>query len=144
MAFRHPSGWLLTASPRRRPRQPFRRTPFPRPTTSSRRGSARRAAPAAAPANAPAIPWWRALLDALAAAPAKQRAAQAQRGDRREPTEAKTSRSTAGEVHNDWRPLTERLDRQREQLTSIDGHLRRLVELQTNHADATAVYAPPA
>jgi hypothetical protein len=42
-----------------------------------------------------------------------------------------------------WRPVTERLDRQREQLAGIDEHLRRLVELQMAKDEATAVYAPP-
>lgn len=152
MAFRLPKGWMLAASPRRNARQPFRRTLFPREQVD--RASIANAGinAAAAPAGAPGMPWWRALLDALGAvprahavAPANQRADDA--NERQKPPSRRDhptdgdSRVQSGDA---WRPVTERLDRQREQLSGIDEHLRRLVELQIARDEATAVYAPPA
>jgi hypothetical protein len=145
MAFRQPKGWLLTSSPRRNPRQPFRRVSFPRGSGAVRRGAPRQ--PAAAPAAAPAMPWWKAMLDALAMAPARHRAPRDEAGrvDHSAPPGNRVARADRGAASNDsWRPVAERLDRQREQLTSMDGHLRRLVELQSTSNDKIAVYAPPA
>ncbi|MDZ4781239.1 MAG: hypothetical protein SGJ19_13375 [Planctomycetia bacterium] len=140
MAFRQPKGWLLTASPRRNPRQPFRRALFPRGGTTVRRAAPRQPAPAPAPAG----PWWKAMLDALAMAPARNRAPR-ENADRAAPSGNRLARvESDGKSHDSWRPVTERLDRQREQLTSMDGHLRRLVELQSASNDKSPVYAPPA
>lgn len=140
---------MLASSPRRGARQPFRRTVFPRGAVDRSPGNAVAANPVAAPAGAGGAPWWRALLDALAAAPRAQvapaRAPRDADGDqpptrRVRPVDEAPQAST----HEGWRPVTERLDRQREQLAGIDEHLRRLVEMQAARDDATAVYAPPA
>lgn len=147
MAFRRPKSWLLAASPRRRSRQPFRTAAYPR---DERSDTARAPANAAQPPAAPQAPWWRAVLDALAAAPAQlpgraqarpvDDAALRVRHARTAVPEAPINGADAESV----RPLTERLDRQREQLAGIDDHLRRLVELAEATRDGTAVYAPPA
>jgi len=89
------------------------------------------------------------LLDALAAAPGAQRApARAARDAEGERPPTRRARpgdeSPRANTDDGWRPVTERLDRQREQLAGIDEHLRRLVELQVARDDGTAVYAPPA
>lgn len=139
MAFRHPSGWLLTASPRRRPRQPFRRTTFPRSSAARRETTGR-----AAPAVPPQVPWWQPLLNALTALPAPPRAPHLPRDEFVAARDQQAAGTAAGEAREPWRPIADRLDRQREHLAGMEGHLRRLVELQAQRADATAVYAPPA
>lgn len=84
------------------------------------------------------------MLDALAMAPARNRAPRDD-VDRAAPPRNQIARADSdGKSHDSWRPVTERLDRQREQLTSMDAHLRRLVELQSASNDNTSVYAPPA
>ncbi len=152
VAFRQPKGWLLTASPRRNPRQPFRRTSFPRGSATPPRRAAGAAMPPPAPGGAPGVPWWRAMLDAIAAAPRRNRAplepadlnAPAEQAERRFKRSAQATSEPASTTGEGWRPVTERLDRQREQLASMDEHLRRIVELQSSRSEATAVYAPPA
>lgn len=152
MAFRQPKGWLLTASPRRNARQPFRRTPFPSGTFASPRRDAGAAMQRPAPAGAPGAPWWRAMLDAVAAAPRRMPAppdpsdvdGQADQAGQNRRRAAQSTAANSLTVRDDWRPVTERLDRQREQLASMDEHLRQLVEIHSSRTDATAVYAPPA
>lgn len=149
MAFRLPKGWMLASSPRRGARQPFRRTVFPRGEVDRSPVNVPAVNAAAAPAGAGGAPWWRALLDALAAAPRAQ-AAPVRAPRDADGGQAPTRRAQPGDEspqansHDGWRPVTERLDRQREQLAGIDEHLRRLVEMQAARDDATAVYAPPA
>jgi hypothetical protein len=87
------------------------------------------------------------MLDALAMGPARNRAPRDEAGrvDHAAFPGNRVARADRNAASNDsWRPVTERLDRQREQLTNMDGHLRRLVELQSASNDRNAVYAPPA